>query len=959
MSANPEEALPVPSMEEYRESSALAGANSPWLEAQYERYLADPNSVDESWRAYFRALPMVDERARDVPHSPVRAQFRRLTGAAGGRGAATVATGSSGTDSVAELKQINVTRLINAYRVRGHQLARTDPLGKRTEAAVREVRLRENGLSEGDLDTVFQTPSLEGIEAAPLKDIIAHLERCYCGPIGYEFMYIDYTPQKEWLQQRIESVASDPALNPETRKWILERVTAAESMEKHLGSRYVGQKRFSLEGGEALIVIMSELCRRAGAAGVRDMVIGMAHRGRLNVLVNILGKNPAELFEEFEGKAAQDLKSGDVKYHQGFSSDIKTAHGHMHLSLAFNPSHLEIVSPVVEGSVRSRQDRYGDKTGDRVIPIAIHGDAAFAGQGVVMETFNMADSRGFSTKGTVHIVINNQIGFTTSNAADARSTLYATDVAKMINAPIFHVNGDDPEAVHFVTQLAFDFRTAFKKDVVIDLVCYRRHGHNETDEPSVTQPIMYSTIKALPTTRKLYADRLVEAGVIGADDPDAMVDDYRRALDAGETVAPDVLEGLDEAPELQVDWSRYTETDWRADYDARVPLARIRELAQKLNDLPEDLALHSRVNKIVQDRVKMAAGALALDWGFAETMAYATLLNEGYDVRLSGQDSGRGTFAHRHAVLHNQKKPGAHIPLREVSDSRFLVIDSVLSEEAVLAFEYGYATADPNTLVIWEAQFGDFANGAQVVIDQFISSGETKWGRLCGLAMFLPHGYEGQGPEHSSARLERFLQLCAEDNMCVCVPSTPAQAYHMIRRHMTRAMRRPLIVMTPKSLLRHRLATSTLEELSGGRFEPVIGEIDEIDPAKVERLVFCAGKVYYDLLEARREAGIGNVALVRIEQLYPFPYDATTEAIERYPNIDSIVWCQEEPRNQGAWRSNRHRIERVLPERVRDVEFVGREPSASPASGYMSAHLKQQKRLVQQALGLEKNAAER
>ncbi len=955
MSANPEDVLPAPSMEEYLESSALAGGNSPWLEEQYERYLADPNAVDESWRAYFRALPMVDENARDVPHSVVRERFRGLVG--GARPSAAAA--GSEASGIAELKQINVTRLINAYRVRGHQLARTDPLGKSTEAAVREVRLRENGLSESDLDTVFQTPSLEGIEAAPLRDIIAHLERCYCGPIGYEFMYIDYTPQKEWLQHRVESVASDPALNPETRQWILERVTAAESMEKHLGSRYVGQKRFSLEGGESLIVIMSELCRRAGAAGVRDIVIGMAHRGRLNVLVNILGKNPAELFEEFEGKQSQDLKSGDVKYHQGFSSDIKTAHGHMHLSLAFNPSHLEIVSPVVEGSVRSRQDRYGDKTGERVIPVAIHGDAAFAGQGVVMETFNMADSRGFSTKGTIHIVVNNQIGFTTSNAADARSTLYATDVAKMINAPIFHVNGDDPEAVHFVTQLAFDFRMAFKKDVVIDMICYRRHGHNETDEPSVTQPIMYSTIKSLATTRKLYADRLVAAGVVDADAPDAMVDNYRRALDAGETVAPDVLEGLDEAPELQVDWSRYTEQDWRVEYDAHVPKSTIRELANRLNALPDGLALHSRVNKIVQDRVKMAAGALPLDWGFAETMAYATLLNEGYDVRLSGQDSGRGTFAHRHAVLHNQKQPGAHIPLREVSDSRFLVIDSVLSEEAVLGFEYGYATADPNTLVIWEAQFGDFANGAQVVIDQFITSGETKWGRLCGLALFLPHGYEGQGPEHSSARLERFLQLCAEDNISVIVPSTPAQCYHMLRRHMTRPMRRPLVVLTPKSLLRHRLATSTLEDLSDGRFQPVIDEIDEIDVEAVTRLVFCAGKVYYDLLEARREEKLEHVAIVRVEQLYPFPYDEMNAAISRYPNVASIVWCQEEPRNQGAWRSNRHRIERVLPARVDDVEYAGRMPSASPASGYMSAHLKQQKTLVQQALGTLENGGGR
>jgi len=924
MSATPKSLEPKASMQDQWDSSMLGGANSPWLESQYEQYLKDPNSVDEAWRDYFGNLPMVDENTREVAHSEIRAQFRQMaSGRPPSLGHAPTAASASVT---AELKQIYVTQLINAYRVRGHQLAKTDPLGRQTDAMVREVRLRENGLSESDLETVFQTPSLEGIDQAPLKDIIEHLEKCYCGSIGYEFMYIDYTPQKDWLQQRIESVASAPALNPETREWILQRVTAAESMERHLGSRYVGQKRFSLEGGESLIVIMSELVRRAGASGVKDMVIGMAHRGRLNVLVNILGKNPADLFSEFEGKHNESLSSGDVKYHQGFSSDIRTAQGHMHLSLAFNPSHLEIVSPVVEGSVRSRQDRYGDKEGEKVIPIAIHGDAAFAGQGVVMETFNMADSRGFSTKGTVHIIINNQIGFTTSNVADARSTLYASDVAKMINAPIFHVNGDDPEAVYFVTQLALDFRMAFKKDVVIDLVCYRRHGHNETDEPSVTQPIMYKSIKALQTTRALYAESLVQAGIISAAEADRLIEDYRRALDDGQNVAPDVIEGIGEAPELVVDWSKYAAKDWKVPYESA-------------------------------DRRKMTAGALPLDWGYGETMAYATLLDQGYSVRLSGQDCGRGTFAHRHAVLHNQVAMGAHVPLRELTENgNFLVIDSVLSEEAVLGFEYGYATADPNTLVIWEAQFGDFANGAQVLIDQFISSGETKWGRLCGLTLLLPHGYEGQGPEHSSARLERFLQLCAEDNMQVMVPSTPAQCYHMLRRQMLRPMRRPMIVMSPKSLLRHRLAVSTLEDLAEGTFQPVIAELDELDPAGVERLVFCSGKVYYDLLEARRGADINNVALVRLEQIYPFPYDAMTAAVNTYPNAKSIVWCQEEPRNQGAWRSNRHRIERVLPEGVKTVEFSGRASSASPASGYMNQHLIEQKRLVEEALGVIPNS---
>lgn len=939
-------------MKSLHDTSALSGANSTWLDAQYEAYLRDPNSIEQIWREYFEQLPLVSDRVRDVPHSDVRELFYKFNQ---GMPRRSNGVSTSGAASSHDLKQIYVTQLINAYRVRGHQLASIDPLGREKTAAVREVRLHENGLSEADLDTVFATPALEGMDEAPLRDIIAHLEKCYSGTIGYEFMYVDHTPQKEWLQRRIESVASRPELNQETRKWILGRVTAAETMERHLQSRYVGQKRFGLEGGESLIVIMSELVRRAGNFGVKDMVIGMAHRGRLNVLVNILGKNPAELFSEFEGKAKRDLSSGDVKYHQGFSSDIKTAKGSMHLALAFNPSHLEIVSPVVEGSVRSRQDRYGDKNGTMVLPISIHGDAAFAGQGVVMETFNMADSRGFSTKGTVHIIVNNQIGFTTSNTNDARSTMYASDVAKMINAPIFHVNGDDPEAVYFVTQLALDFRMEFKKDVVIDLVCYRRHGHNETDEPSITQPLMYKIIKSLPTTRKLYATRLVAEGVIAEAEAEELVDTYRDALDAGDCVAPDILTDVDEAPELSVDWSKFDNTDWRVPYDSKVELKTLQELATRLTTLPEGLKVHSRVEKILQDRRKMTAGGLALDWGYAETMAYATLVHQGYAVRLSGQDCGRGTFAHRHSVLHDQNKSFAHVPLRELGNeiTNFLVIDSVLSEEAVLAFEYGYATADPDTLVIWEAQFGDFANGAQVVIDQFISSGETKWGRLCGLTLLLPHGYEGQGPEHSSARLERFLQLCAEDNMQVLVPSTPAQAYHMLRRQILRPLRRPLIVMTPKSLLRHRLATSSLEDLAEGTFYPVIDEIDPIDENKVDRLVLCSGKVYYDLLEKRREEKIENVALVRLEQLYPFPYDEVNAAVARFNKSKSVVWCQEEPRNQGAWRANRHRIERCI--ETQELEFAGRAPSASPAVGYPDTHQEEQALLVKEALGIVPN----
>ncbi len=940
-------------MKALQSTSMLDGGNIVYLEQQYEDFLRDPNSVSPKWRSYFEQLPIVNGQARDIPHSEIKRHFYGITRNSGRRRQTSVADVSIEH----ERKQIQVTKLIDAYRARGHQMADIDPLGRMEKLKVREVALHECGLSEADLDTPFQTAALHGIGTAPLRDILAHLEKCYCSTIGYEYMYIDHTGQKQWLQQRIESYASRPTLSVESRKWLLQRLTAAEGLERYLHSRYVGQKRFSLEGGESLIVIMSTLLQRVSQTACRELVVGMAHRGRLNVLVNILGKNPGELFSEFEGKTHDHLSSGDVKYHQGFSSDMKTADGYIHLALAFNPSHLEIVSPVVEGSVRSRQDRYGDAKGDTVIPVNIHGDAAFAGQGVVMETFNMADSRGFSTKGTVHLIVNNQIGFTTSNTKDARSTLYASDVAKMISAPIFHVNGDDPEAVMFVSELALDFRNQFHKDVVIDLVCYRRHGHNEADEPSATQPMMYKTIKSLPTTRQIYADRLIADNHIDADYPQQLIDGYRADLDAGVTVAPEVEEDPDYVETHTAHWADYLRADWRTEHDTRLPIETLQKLATSLTTLPDGLVLHSRVKKIVEDRRKMTAGALPLDWGYAENLAYATVLHDGHPVRISGQDCGRGTFFHRHAVLHNQNDASAYVPLRNVfpDQPNFLVIDSVLSEEAVLAFEYGYATADPESLVIWEAQFGDFANGAQVVIDQFISSGETKWGRLCGMALFLPHGYEGQGPEHSSARLERFLQLCAEDNMQVLVPSTPAQCYHMIRRQVVRPLRRPLIVMTPKSLLRHRLAVSTLEDLADGQFQPVLGEIDAIDSAAVERLVFCSGKVYYDLLEKRREMDNQNIAIIRVEQLYPFPYTEMHAAMATYPNARQIVWCQEEPRNQGAWRATRHRIERVLKD-GQELEFCGRPPSASPAVGYASLHIQEQTQLVLEALALQANS---
>jgi len=640
-----------------------------------------------------------------------------------------------------------------------------------------------------------------------------------------------------------------------------------------------------------------------------------------------------------------------VKYHQGFSSNVMTTGGEVHLAMAFNPSHLEIVSPVVEGSVRARQDRRNDTTGEKVLPISIHGDAAFAGQGVVLETFQMSQTRGFKTGGTIHIVINNQVGFTISNQEDSRSTEYATDVAKMIQAPILHVNGDDPEAVLFVTQLAIDYRMQFKRDVVIDLVCYRRRGHNEADEPSGTQPLMYQQIAKQRTTRELYADALAAGGILAAEAAQTKVDEYRNALDNGMHVVKSLVKEPNK--ELFVDWRPYLGHAWTARHDTRFDLKTLQELSAKLMELPEGFVVQRQVQKIYEDRQKMQAGGLPINWGYAETMAYATLAFEGHPVRITGQDVGRGTFSHRHAVLHNQKDATTYVPLQNLyaGQPRFDLYDSFLSEEAVLAFEYGYSTTSPNALVIWEAQFGDFANGAQVVIDQFITSGEHKWGRLCGLTMLLPHGYEGQGPEHSSARLERYLQLCAEHNIQVCMPTTPAQIYHLLRRQVIRPLRKPLVVLTPKSLLRHKLAISTLEDLAEGSFQTVIPEIDTLDPAKVNRLVLCSGKVYYDLLEKRRAEGREDIAIVRIEQLYPFPEDDLMEAIAPYTNLTNVVWCQEEPMNQGAWYSSQHHLRRSIGNHNRNLvlEYAGRDASAAPACGYASMHAEQQEKLLQDA----------
>ena len=927
-------------------STPLAAGNAPYVEALYEQFLADPTSVEPQWREYFASI---GGQPGEVAHGPLveelaqRAKLRRPGGS--------VVMAAPETGSAA--KQGAVSRMIQIYANRGHLTAKIDPLGLMERPVPKVMGLDYLGLSESDLDTEFLTGS-RNTAIKPrlrLRELIDQLRHIYCGPIGAEFAHVSNETERLWLQDRFQVGRMQQHFSAEEKKDILWNLTMAEGLERYLATRYPAQKRFSLEGGDSLIPLLEDMIQTAGTHGLEDIVIGMAHRGRLNVLVNVLGKSPAELFSEFEGN--YDLKklkgSGDVKYHKGFSCDVRTPAGNVHVALAFNPSHLEVVNPVVEGSVRARQERRGDAAGDKVMAVLIHGDAAFAGQGVIQETLQMSQARAFYTGGTLHVIVNNQVGFTTHDPRDTRSTLYCSDVAKMIEAPILHVNGDDPEAVVFATRLAIEYRQAFHKDVVIDLVCYRRLGHNEADEPAATQPLMYSAIRGKPTTRQLYAGQLVDEGVIAADAADKMADEYRRGLDDGKPQAHQVIGLVGNVH--TVDWTRYHDVDWNDQVRTGVKAAVLRELGLKVTAYPEGFTLHRQVQKIVEDRRRMAAGEMMLDWGFAETLAYATLLDEGYEVRLTGQDSGRGTFFHRHAVGHDQKTGATYIPLRNLKPGqpRFRVTDSLLSEEAVLGFEYGYSTTDPNCLVIWEGQFGDFVNGAQVIIDQFISSGEAKWGRYCGLTLFLPHGFEGQGPEHSSARLERFLQLCAENNMSVCVPSSPAQMFHMLRRQMLRDFRKPLIVMTPKSLLRHKLSVSSLDDLTHGFFNEVIGEIDDLPASKVRRVVFCSGKVYFDLLEARRAEERRDVAIVRIEQLYPFPSEDYAAALRHYPNATEVVWCQEEPQNQGAWYQIRHRLQEPLSHK-QELLYSGRAPAAAPAAGILQLHTIQQTGLVAAAI---------
>jgi 2-oxoglutarate dehydrogenase E1 component len=928
-------------IKQFKQTSQLAGGNAAFLEDLYEQYLADAASVPPQWKSYFDGFK--GREAGDVPHSAVMAQVQAAARA--GHGAAPL-------DDESARRQTAVGKLITAYRSRGHLGAKLDPLGLAAGAAPRDLSPEGHGLVAADLDREFTVDTRFGQPRFKLRDLLAKLQATYSGSIGAEFMHITDAAQRHWMQTRLESVAGRYGFDQATKLRLLERVTAAEGLERYLHTKYVGQKRFSLEGGDSLIPLMDTLIRRGGSDGIKDAVIGMAHRGRLNVLVNTLGKPAHKLFAEFEGKfdhVDSPEHSGDVKYHMGFSADVATPGGPVHLALAFNPSHLEIVDPVVAGSVRARQMRREDGKRQQVLPVLIHGDAAFAGQGVIMELFQMSQARGFAVGGTVHIVVNNQVGFTISRTDDSRSTLYCTDPAKIIGAPVLHVNGDDPEAVAFCAGLAFDFRKEFSRDIVIDLVCYRRHGHNEADEPAATQPLMYQNIRARKTTRELFAEKLIAEGVLDAAAAKALVDTYRDKLDKGEVTTELAKVGPDP---YAVDWSRWLHGKLADVVPTAMPRKQLDALALRINTLPDSLTLHPRVAKIYEDRRKMAAGELAMDWGFAENLAYATLVaNDGMKLRLVGQDAGRGTFFHRHAVLHDQVTGEATMPLRELvkNPEHVMVVDSLLSEEAVMAFEYGYSTAEPTTLNIWEGQFGDFANGAQVVIDQFITSGESKWERLCGLVLFLPHGYEGQGPEHSSARLERFLQMCALDNIQVCTPTTPAQMYHMLRRQMLRGTRKPLVVMTPKSMLRHKQSVSTLDELAGGGFQTLIPDSRCKEPKKARRVVVCGGKVYYDLLEAVETRQIADVALVRVEQLYPFPRPELAAELKRFAAAKEIVWCQEEPMNQGAWYQIRHHLDFCLG-KGQSLSYAGRARSAAPAAGHTNTHVAELARLLDDAL---------
>ena len=918
--------------------------SAPYIEALYESFLKDPNSVSDDWKIYFETLPKNSDNETDISHKDVIKKFKNQ------RRRRTYSSKPSANKSIDE-KQIRVIQLIQSYRNRGHQRANLDPLGIRKTSVCEDLDIDFHGLQESDLGKKFNTDTLNiNQDEASLEEIINSLKKIYCGTLGIEYNYITNTKERLWFQDRLEPNLGKVYFKKEEKVNLLKRLNSTEGLAKFLATRYPGMKRFGSEGGESLIPLVDSLIQNCSIFGAEQICLGMSHRGRLNLLVNVLGKSPKELFSEFEEDyELEGASTGDVKYHLGFSSNILTPNGEVHVSLNNNPSHLEIVNPVIEGSVRARQERLKDNEKNRVIPILIHGDAAFSGQGVVMETLQMSQTRGYGVGGTIHVIVNNQIGFTTSDVRDARSTLYSTDVAKMIECPILHVNGDDPEMVVFAAKLACEYRYTFKKDIIIDMFCFRRRGHNEADEPSATQPLMYKKIKNHKSVRDQYQDKLITEGVVSRDETENFQKNYRISLEKGELVT-DNLASTNE--DKWFNWTPYMNRKWNEQTNTTFDQKKFKELGEIISSAPDDFNVQKQVSKILDDRKKMNSGDMPINWGFAENMAYATLLSEGYPIRFSGQDVRRGTFAHRHSAIHDQQSGTEYMPLVEIAEKNNTIIDiydSLLSEEAVLGFEYGYSTAWPSGLVIWEAQFGDFANGAQVVIDQFIVSAEHKWERLSGLVMLLPHGYEGQGPEHSSARLERYLQLCAHDNIQVCAPTTPAQIYHLLRLQTIRKMRRPLIVISPKSLLRNPLATSSLGELINGSFMPVIDEKIK-NKNKIKKVILCSGKVFYDLNEKKKELKSEETAIIRIEQLYSFPYDELEFILKQYSNSNEFIWCQEEPANQGAWFSHRHRIQRVL-DRFSElqIKLISRPSASAPAVGLNKLHKKQQETLVNQA----------
>lgn len=914
-------------------ASLLISDNAQFVEALYQQYNADPHSLSEEWREYFSQLPAIAPPAH----------FAKLNG-----------TQISSAATVDIEKQARVLQLIDAYRERGHFEATLDPLGIAPRKNHPELDPAYYGFSDDDMEKEFPVARLFGMPALTLRGILFTLRDTYCGNVGIEYMHIQDPAQRRWIMERVEDKRRHKELSPDMKRMILSQLYAAETFETFLHTKFVGHKRFSLEGAETLIPMLDVLIQHGADLGVEEIVIGMPHRGRLNVLVNTLGKSFEAVFSEFEGSVDPSLMmgSGDVKYHLGFSSDYETASGKVvHLSLTANPSHLEAVNPVVEGRVRAKQEREQDSERSRIIPLLMHGNAAFAGQGVVAETLNMAYLRGYTTGGTIHIIVNNQIGFTT-DPEDDYSGPYASDISKAIQAPVFHVNGEDPEAVARVMMLAVEYRQTFKRDVVIDMFCYRRYGHNEGDEPSFTQPRMYRAIKDHPHVAWMYRERLLDRGEMSADEVKAIEIEFRRRLQTSldtvkskpVTTRPEVFGGA---------WEGFTRSH-ECQVDTRVKRDLLEFLVRRLATVPETFTVNPKVEKVLQARTEAIVHDQSIDWGLAELLAYGTLLCEGMQVRLSGQDCERGTFSHRHAVLVDFDTGARYAPLSHIGEeqARFRVYNSPLSEYGVLGFEFGYSLESPKTLTLWEAQFGDFANGAQIIIDQFLASAEAKWQRMSGLVLLLPHGYEGQGPEHSSGRLERCLQLCAEDNLQVANCTTPAQIFHLLRRQMKRDFRKPLIVMTPKSLLRHKLAVSSVAELADGMFREVLDEPEAIEPGRITRVLFCSGKVYYDLFTERERRQLTDTAIVRVEQLAPFPRKVLGKVLQRYAEVKTVAWVQEEPRNMGAWGFMLEHLPAVLPAHL-PLRYIGRGAQASPAVGAQKIHQQEQALLVNQALTIE------